>query len=57
VAPRRPKAGWSLVVTPLGGGEGAAPYVAPPGGGRRELTADEALVVERKTPRPRRKVL
>ena len=66
-APRRPTEGWSLVVTPLGrdkgkgegegGEEEARPYVATPSGERRELNADEAFLLERKTPRPRRRLV
>jgi len=66
--PKRPKEGWSLLVTPLGhnkdtgvkdmGGMQAerVPFVARPDGSRRELNADEALLIERKTPRPRRRI-
>ena len=55
-APKRPEEGWSLAVTPLGPGAGV-PYIAQPDGTRRELNIDEALLVERKTPKPRRKVV
>ena len=37
-----------------GGGKSA--YVAAPDGSRRELTEDEALMVERQRPRPMYKV-
>lgn len=55
-APKRPEEGWSLTVTPLGP-DAAEPYIAQPDGSRRPLNPDEALLVERKTPRPRRKVV
>ena len=55
-APTRPKEGWSLVVTPLGK-DAEQPYVADADGVKRELNADEALMVQRKTPRPRRRIL
>ncbi|KAK9829019.1 hypothetical protein WJX72_003438 [[Myrmecia] bisecta] len=53
-APVRPEEGWSLVVRPLEGG--AKPYVAQADGGRRELTHDEQLYLERMKPKPRRKI-
>ena len=66
-SPPRPKAGWSLVVRPLGAAKAAKrlgrapevqePYVAQPDGSRRPLTEDERFLVDRQTPRPRRKVL
>lgn len=59
-APKRPEAGWGLLVTPLGkgarGGRQQA-FVAAPDGSRRELTEDERVHVERQQPRPRHKVL
>lgn len=57
VALTRPEEGWSLVVTPLGKGVGEGPYVATPQGKRRELTGDEQLLVKRKTPKRRRRIL
>ncbi|KAG7670767.1 hypothetical protein Ndes2437A_g04390 [Nannochloris sp. 'desiccata'] len=56
-APQRPKEGWSLLVKPLGNETEEQPYVSGPDGVKRELTEDEALMVERQTPRPRRRVL
>ena len=58
-AVRRPKDGWSLVVTPIGKESKAKHerFVAMPDGSRRELNADELLYVARKTPKKRRKVL
>jgi hypothetical protein len=56
-APQRPKEGWSLLVKPLGKETEEKPYVSSPDGVKRELTEDEALMVERQTPRPRRRVL
>jgi hypothetical protein len=58
-AVRRPKEGWSLLVTPIGKETKAKHerFVALPDGTRRGLTADERLYVERKTPRRRRKIL
>jgi hypothetical protein len=56
-APQRPKEGWSLLVKPLGKETDEHPYVSGPDGVKRELTEDEALMVERQTPRPRRRVL
>ncbi|GAB4821535.1 hypothetical protein N2152v2_008581 [Parachlorella kessleri] len=60
-APRRPREGWGLVVTPLG--ETSNPlqqakksFVAQPDGTRRELTEDELLYLQRAAPRPRRKL-
>jgi len=65
-SPRRPAEGWSLVVTPLGGGgpgkpglearRRAAAYVAQPGGQRRPLNADEAELLYRQRVRPRRRL-
>lgn len=55
-APKRPDEGWSLAVTPLGPNAAEA-YIAQPDGTRRPLNPDEALLAERKTPRPRRKVV
>lgn len=52
----RPEGGWPLLVKPLGGGD-EEPYVATPDGEKRELSPDEALEVERQTPRPRRRIL
>jgi len=58
-AVRRPKEGWSLLVTPIGKDSKAKHerFVALPDGTRRGLTADEQLYVERKAPRRRRKIL
>jgi len=56
-APQRPKEGWNILVKPLGKDTEKQPYVSGPDGVKRELTEDEALMVERQTPRPRRKVL
>jgi Eukaryotic mitochondrial regulator protein len=56
-APQRPKEGWSLLVKPLGKEAEEKPYVSGPDGVKRELNEDEALMVERQTPRPRRRVL
>ena len=58
-AVRRPKEGWSLLVTPIGK-ESKAKYerfVALPDGSTRDLTADEHLYVARKTPKQRRRIL
>jgi len=69
-APSRPAQGWSLVVKPLdqsvGKGAGgvsardararAASFVALPGGGRRELNADEAELLKSQRVRPRRRL-
>uniref|UniRef100_A0A1D2A1B0 Uncharacterized protein n=2 Tax=Auxenochlorella protothecoides TaxID=3075 RepID=A0A1D2A1B0_AUXPR len=54
--PRRPPTGWNLVVKPLGQSD-EEPYVAEATGGRREPNADEALLLKRQTPRPRRRIL
>lgn len=56
-APRRPAAGWSLVVTPLGGPRSAKPYVSEPGGETRALRPAEAAVVAARRPKPRRRIL
>jgi len=58
-APTRPKEGWSLVVNPVGKETKAKHqvYVAQPDGSRRELTEDEKFYIERKKPRPRRKII
>lgn len=58
-APVRPKEGWSLVVNPVGKEtkQKHQIYVAMPDGSQRELNEDEKLHVERKTPRPRRKII
>jgi hypothetical protein len=58
-APSRPDEGWSLVVTPLGKQSKMKHerFVAMPDGTRRPLNADELLYVDRKTPKPRRKIL
>jgi hypothetical protein len=56
-APQRPKEGWSLLVKPLGKETEEKPYVSGPDGTKRELNEDEALMVERQTPLPRRRVL
>lgn len=55
-APKRPEEGWSLVVTPLGEKK-EDHYVAMPDGSKRELNEDEMLLIERKTPKPRRKIV
>lgn len=57
-APKRPEAGWSLVVKPLGkdASEEGGAYVAQPSGDRRTLTKDEELYQKRLTPLPRRRV-
>ncbi|KAL4439396.1 hypothetical protein ABPG77_008725 [Micractinium sp. CCAP 211/92] len=58
--PKRPEAGWSLLVTPLGKAARAAgrqAYVAQPDGTQRELTPDEQLNLERQQPRPHHRVL
>ena len=58
-APRRPKEGWNLVITPLGKESKMKHqrYVAMPDGSKRELNEDEKLYMERKRPRPRRRIL
>ncbi len=53
-APTRPAVGWSLVVRPLD--DGSKPFVAQPDGSRRELDASEQLYLERKRPKPRKKL-
>lgn len=60
-APRRPKEGWALVVTPLGGGSTGIDaheqaYVAAPGGARRPPSAAEADELRKKRVKPRRKL-
>jgi hypothetical protein len=61
--PRRPKEGWSLLVTPLGlgprvafRGDGAGAFVAKPGGERRELNVDEKDLLRSERVKPRRKL-
>jgi hypothetical protein len=57
---KRPAAGWSLLVTPVGKAarEAAAqPFVAQPDGSRRELSEDERLNLERQQSRSRAKIL
>ena len=56
---RRPKEGWSLLVTPIGKESKAKHerFVALPDGSVRDLTADEQLYVARKTPKQRRRIL
>jgi len=65
-SPSRPAAGWSLLVKPLGFGQNtewvarhappaATPFVALPSGQRRELTADEADMVDSQRVKPRRR--
>lgn len=54
--PRRPKGGWSLLVTPLGS-KGDHPFVAQPDGLQRPLGEDERVLVNRKTPRRRRRIM
>lgn len=44
------------MVKPLGQSD-EEPYVAEATGGRREPNADEALLLKRQTPRPRRRIL
>lgn len=58
-APRRPKEGWNLVVTPIGKESKLKHtcYVAMPDGSQREPNEDEMLYMERKRPRPRRRIL
>lgn len=58
-APRRPKEGWSLIITPIGKESKMKHerYVAMPDGSQRELNQDELLYMERKKPRPRRRIL
>ena len=59
-APRRPSEGWSFVVTPLGNNakeKNEKPYVAQPDGNIRPLNESEALHIERKTPKPRRRIM
>lgn len=58
--PKRPDAGWGLLVTPLGKAARAGArqaYVAQPDGTQRELTADEQLNLERQQPRQHHRVL
>lgn len=57
--PRRPKEGWSLVVTPIGKESKLKHerFVALPNGSRRPLSPDEHLYVQRKTPKHRRRIL
>ncbi|KAL4427598.1 hypothetical protein ABPG75_001687 [Micractinium tetrahymenae] len=58
--PKKPEAGWSLLVTPLGKAAratGRQAYVAQPDGTQRELTADEQLNLERQQPRPHYRVM
>jgi hypothetical protein len=60
-APRRPAAGWGLLVKPLGNAGGAVvpaqgAYVAAPDGSRRELNADEAALLHSQRVKPRRKL-
>lgn len=64
-SPRRPAAGWSLVVTPLGKQKDAPFVVDPPGGGgagaagpggRRAPGPAEALLLSRRVPKPRRRL-
>lgn len=58
--PRRPPEGWSLVIKPLGKEakeKKVEPYVAQPDGTKRALNESEALYMERKTPKPRRKII
>lgn len=49
-APPKPKEGWSFVVKPLGKKSTEKAYVAGPSGERRELNADEKLLLERQEP-------
>ena len=58
-ATRRPEEGWSLVITPIGKESKMKHerYVAMPDGTQRELNQDEKLYMERKRPRPRRRIL
>ncbi len=55
--PKRPEAGWSLVVRPAGRGQDYEPFVATPDGARRALTDDEALYLRRMKPLPRRRIM
>ena len=60
--PQRPKEGWTMVVKQLGKqhkGPGGVPaaYAALPDSTRRELTEDEELLLERQTPKPRRRLV
>ena len=58
-APTRPKEGWNLVVTPIGKESKSKyeRYVALPDGTQRKLTEDEQVYIQRKTPKPRRRIL
>lgn len=53
--PKRPKAGFSLVVKPKAKSE--EPYVARPDGRLRGLNADEKVLQHRQRVRPRRRLL
>ena len=45
--PKKPDSGWSLLVTPLKAGlRKGPPFVAEPGGHKRDLTADEQLYLK-----------
>jgi len=55
-APRRPKEGYALHVTPLGD-KSAEPYIAYKDGTRRPLNEDEREHRRQKTPKPRRRII
>lgn len=54
--PKRPEGGWSIVFTPLGKTDRKA-FVSEPGGAHRDPNADEQLLLDRRKPKPRRKIL